>query len=129
MSSGWLDLRVALRQCRRRAGFAVTVVSTLALTIGATTGVFATVEAVLLRALPFADPDRLVYVTSVRPDQPTAPFSLPEFMDYRARAHDGQSRYSTNSGERTGRTDYERFARRDHREVARTAPLGSFDAR
>jgi predicted permease len=83
MDAFWLDLRVALRQCRRRPGFVLTVVSTLALTIGATTAVFAVVNAVLLRALPFKAPERLVYITSVRPDSPGAPFTLPEYMDYR----------------------------------------------
>jgi putative ABC transport system permease protein len=85
MDAFWLDLRVALRQCRRRPGFVLTVVSTLALTIGATTAVFAVVNTVLLRSLPFAAPERLVYVTSVRPDNPAAPFTLPEYMDYRQR--------------------------------------------
>jgi hypothetical protein len=48
------DLRIALRQLVRQPGFAVTVVCTLALTIGATTAVFSVVNTVLLRALPFA---------------------------------------------------------------------------
>jgi hypothetical protein len=86
MDAFWLDLRVALRQCRRRPAFALTVVSTLALTIGATTAVFAVVNAVLLRALPFSDPERLVSITSVRPDNPAAPFTLPEYVDYRSQA-------------------------------------------
>ena len=80
------DLRVALRQYRRRPGFALTVTLTLGLAIGATTAVFAVVNSVLVRALPFAAPDRLVWIASVRPDNPNAPFTLPEFMDYRSRA-------------------------------------------
>ncbi len=79
------DLRVALRQYARHRGFAVTVVCTLAVTIGATTAVFSIVNAVLVRALPFKSPEQLVWVVSVRPDNPAAPFSLPEFMDYRGR--------------------------------------------
>ena len=74
----------ALRQFRRQPGFALTVVSTLALAIGANTAVFSVVNAVLFRALPFASPERLVWITSVRPDNPNAPFTLPEFMDYRS---------------------------------------------
>ena len=79
------DLRVALRQHLRQRGFALTVVSTLALTIGATTAVFSVVTTVLVRALPFDAPERLMWIASVRPDNPDAPFSLPEFLDYRSR--------------------------------------------
>ena len=78
-------VRVALRQHARQRGFALTVVCTLALTVGATTTVFSVVHGVLVRALPFASPERLVWVASVRPDNPNAPFTLPEFLDYRDR--------------------------------------------
>src|SRR5687768_12435539 len=79
------DVRVALRQHIRHRGLALTVVCTLAVTIGATVAVFSIVNAVLVRALPFRSPGQLVWVVSVRPDNPAAPFSLPEFMDYRSR--------------------------------------------
>ena len=78
------DFRLALRQLRRRPGFAATAVSTLAITIGATTAMFAVVAAVVLRTLPFVAPDRLVFVTSIRPDVADAPFTLPEYIDYRS---------------------------------------------
>ena len=78
------DLRIALRRHLRQPGFALTVICTLAFTIGATTAVFSVVNAVLVRALPFDSPERLVWIASVRPDNPSAPFSLPEFMDYRS---------------------------------------------
>ena len=55
-----LNLRLALRQLRRTPGFALTVVLTLALGIGATTAIFSLVEGVLLRPLPFHDPASLV---------------------------------------------------------------------
>lgn len=54
------DVRVAMRQLRKFRGFTLTVVVTLALGIGATTAVFSLIDGILLRPLPFSDPERLV---------------------------------------------------------------------
>ena len=54
------DLRLTFRRFRKNPGFTLTIVLTLALGIGATTAIFSLVEGVLLRPLPFNDPDRLV---------------------------------------------------------------------
>jgi putative ABC transport system permease protein len=58
-----LNLRLAVRQLRRTPGFALTVVLTLALGIGATTAIFSLVEGVLLRPLPFHDPASLISIS------------------------------------------------------------------
>jgi hypothetical protein len=61
------DIRYALRGFRRSPVFAITAILTLALGIGATTAVFSVVDRILFRALPFADPDRLVSVGLTAP--------------------------------------------------------------
>jgi len=55
-------LRFAFRQLRKAPAFTLTVVLTLALGVGATTATFSLVEGILLRPLPFSDPDHLVLV-------------------------------------------------------------------
>ena len=64
--SEWLrDLRVAARSLGRSPGFTAVAVLTLGIGVGATTAIFSVVEAVLLRALPFPEPERLAIPQSV----------------------------------------------------------------
>jgi putative ABC transport system permease protein len=62
------DVSYAVRSLRRQPGFAATVVIMLALGIGANVAIFSLVNAVLLKPLPFADPDRLMMVHMTAPD-------------------------------------------------------------
>src|SRR5919199_767190 len=61
------DLRYGARTILKRPGFAAVVILTLALGIGATTAIFSVVNAVLLRPLPFARPERLAAVWQTHP--------------------------------------------------------------
>src|SRR5690606_29123503 len=62
-----MDLRHATRALRRTPGFAITAIGMLGLAIGATAGMFSVVNTVLLDRLPFAEPDRLVYIAASAP--------------------------------------------------------------
>ncbi|HEX9894240.1 MAG TPA: ADOP family duplicated permease [Gemmatimonadales bacterium] len=61
------DLRSAIRSLRRRPGFSLTVAGTLALALGALTATMAVVDGILLRSLPYRDPDRLVALCELHP--------------------------------------------------------------
>jgi len=78
------DAALALRQLRRSPGFAFVAILTLALGIAATTAVFAVVDAVMLRPLPFRDPDRLVLVRRAQPGgKASVETTYPEYRDLR----------------------------------------------
>ena len=58
------DLRYAVRTLRKNPAFTAVVVLSLALGIGATSTIFSAINPIMLRPLPFADPDRLVAISS-----------------------------------------------------------------
>jgi predicted permease len=84
---------------------------TLALAIGANTAIFSAVNAILLRQLPFRHANRIVWITGVRPVRSDAPFSLPDFLDYRDHVNSLDSLCAVGnwSGNLTGQGDAEQL--------------------
>jgi len=82
------DVRYAFRIMRKSPGFALIIILTLALGIGANTSIFSIVNAVLLRSLPYYDPSRLVKITFNNPGIGLRDigFSVPELEDLKSRA-------------------------------------------
>ena len=84
------DLKFALRSFRHSPGFTAVVVLTLAIGIGANTAIFSAVDAMLLRPLPFREPERLMIPSMIVPargDEPSrddVPWSYPKFAAFRA---------------------------------------------
>ncbi len=97
------DLRFALRALRRSPGFTAVALLTLALGIGANSAIFSVVDGVLLRPLPYRQPDRLVYLYSQFPTLGFDEFwvSPPEYRDLQERARS----FSSIGAWRTGRVN------------------------
>ena len=76
------DLQHGLRRLARAPGVTVVALLTLALGIGANTAIFSLVKTVLLRPLPYGDPDRLVVIWGTRDKGETTWLAIPEVIDY-----------------------------------------------
>jgi putative ABC transport system permease protein len=85
----WSNIRYSLRMLLKKPGLTLTAIIAIALGVGANTTIFSVVNTVLLQPLPFAEPEKLLILsTEVRSQAQTEPgsFSLPDFTDIQARA-------------------------------------------
>jgi putative ABC transport system permease protein len=85
----WQDVRYAVRTLRRNPGFAAAAVATLTLGIGINTAMFTTVDAVLLRPLPYRDAGRLVLLWTTKPKMGALDFptGYANVLDWQRQAH------------------------------------------
>src|SRR5262249_28988807 len=109
MDSIFKDIRFGLRGLLKRPAFTAIAVITLALGIGANSAIFSVVNAVLLRPLPFKDPDRLMVVWERRASSGSAdlPLSGHEYAAFKERttSFEALTLFQSNGYNLTGRGD------------------------
>jgi len=82
------DLRLALRQAARRPGFTLLIMLTLAVGIGANVAIFSVMKGLILRSLPYPEPERVVAIWETPPEgRYYQPFAAPDYFDMREQNH------------------------------------------
>ena len=109
------DIGFGLRTLRGNPGFSAAIILTLAIGIGANTALFSVIHAVLLRPLPFPDPDRLVFLSEASAEIPEMYFSMANLSDFRAMntVFTGIGASRRNGADLTGRGEPQRLNARD----------------
>ena len=119
----WSDIRYGARTLSRRPGLTFIALVTLGLGIGATSAIFSVVDEVLLRGLPFREPDRIIHFLGSAPDKGLNEVNWPEafYAHFRARSRtlDPVAIYTSNEYTLTGLGDAERI-------VAANVTIGFF---
>lgn len=123
------DVRYATRMITKEPGFTAIALLTLALGIGANTAIFSVVNAVLLRPLPYAESDRLLWLTERAEQIPSRWVSYPNFLDWQSRNRSFESMATIRGWQMTmtGNGDAQSIAARmvsaDYFRVMRGEPL------
>ncbi len=108
METLWQDCRYGLRKLRKNPAFTIVAVLTLALGIGATTAIFSISYAVILRPLPYAQPDRVLLLLQSNNQRNiiNSPVSPPIFQDWKTRSHSFSELAAIRGATYRYRTDY-----------------------
>lgn len=106
----WQDIRYGLRLLKKNLSFTIATVAVLGLSICATVTIFSVVNSVLLRPLPYRNPERLVGVWGTQPKMDKAPVSPADFLDLdvQAKSFEEMAAYSGQSFNLTTAGDPER---------------------
>ena len=115
METLWQDIRYGFRMLLKKPGFTAVAALALALGVGANTAIFSVVNGVLLRPLPFKDPERLVRLGEWSKEVPGMSISYPNFKDWREqnRVFDGVAATQFDSYNLTGSDEPERLQGRN----------------